>query len=47
MQFVNEICCDYAPIEAVISPAEFAKRWRESVCIADRVRIETQHVQQN
>lgn len=40
LQFIDEVCADYAGIVASMPPAEFIKRWRESVSIQDRLRIE-------
>ena len=40
IQFIDEVCSDYAPIVATMPPAEFNKLWRASVRIEDRKRIE-------
>lgn len=40
MQFIDEVCRDYASIAAALTPAEFIVRWRESVRVDDRKRIE-------
>jgi hypothetical protein len=39
-QFIDEVCEDYAPIVATVTPTEFVARWRASVRIEDRKRIE-------
>jgi hypothetical protein len=40
LQFIEEVCRDYAPISATVSSTEFIRRWRESVRVEDRKRIE-------
>jgi hypothetical protein len=39
-QFIDEVCEDYAPIVASVTPTEFVARWRASVRVEDRKRIE-------
>jgi hypothetical protein len=40
MHFIDEVCADYAPIVASITPVEFIARWRASVSVEDRKRLE-------
>lgn len=40
VQIVDEVCSDYKPIMDTITPTEFITRWRNSVRVEDRKRIE-------
>jgi hypothetical protein len=40
VQIIDEVCDDYAPIVATMDPVEFNARYKASVRIEDRIRIE-------